>query len=137
MLSQLTRLPAAIYCATAQLHSALAEIELALGAQGDPRSIQPDGTLGGLSYMRLTEACRAAALAALVIADIDLTYMRMFIGLAWVCVTEVLTREVPRLRSGGHWKQANEKERQLSVMERSMEKLVATYPILRESLIYW
>ncbi|KAF8608227.1 hypothetical protein BDV93DRAFT_245111 [Ceratobasidium sp. AG-I] len=120
----------AIYCATVQLHSILAEMELILGAQGDLRGLQPDGTLGGLSYMRCTEACRAAALAALVIADIDFSYMHMFIGLAWVCVTEVLTREVPRLRNNGNWNLALEKERQLGVMERCMEKLVATYPIL-------
>lgn len=107
-------------------------MEIILGAQGDLRGIQLDGTLGGLSYIRCTEACRAAALAALVIADIDMSYMHMFIGLAWVCVTEVLTREVPRLRCSGHWEQALEKERQLAVMERSMERLVATYPILSE-----
>ncbi|KAF8608226.1 hypothetical protein BDV93DRAFT_245115 [Ceratobasidium sp. AG-I] len=120
-----------IYCATVQLHTVLSQIELAIGAQGDSRGIQPDGTLGGLSYLRCIEACRAAALAALMITDIDLSYMHMFIGLAWACVTVVLTREVPRLRSSGHWNQALEKERQLSVMEGSMERLVATYPILR------
>lgn len=128
------RLSASIYCATVQLHSSLAQIELHLGVQGDPRGIQPDGTLGGLSYIRCIEACRGATLAALIIADIDLSYMHMFLGLAWACVIDVLMREVPRLRSNGHWDQAMEKEEQLNIMERSMERLVATYPVLRKSL---
>jgi hypothetical protein len=123
---------AATYCANVQLHSALAEYEIAKGAQGDPRYIQPDGSLGGLSYVRCTEACRATALVATLVADIDLQYMYMFIGLAWVCVAQVLTREVPRLRRSGQLEQANEKERQLAIMERSMERLVATYPVLGE-----
>ena len=90
-----------------------------------------------MSYVRCTEACRASALAALLITDLDLSYMHMFIGLAWACVTDVLTREVPRLRNSGNWGQALEKEKELSVMERSMERLVATYPILRERLYFW
>ncbi|KAF8608225.1 hypothetical protein BDV93DRAFT_519278 [Ceratobasidium sp. AG-I] len=130
-LAYLVLVHTSIYCATVQLHSALAEIEIRAGAQGDRSCIQPDGNLGGLSYARCTEACRAAALAAQLVADINLSYMHMFIGLAWVCVTEVLIREIPRLRRNGHLRQAQVKEEQLAVMERSMERLVATYPILR------
>ncbi|KAG9100965.1 hypothetical protein FRC06_003480 [Ceratobasidium sp. 370] len=129
-LAYLVLIHTATYCANVQLHSALAEYEVAIGTQGDPRGIQPDGSLGGLSYARCTEACRATTLAATLIADIDLTYMHMFIGLSWVCVAEVLTRDVPRLRQSGHMQRALEKEKQLAVMERSMERLVATYPIL-------
>lgn len=82
--------------------------------------------------MHLTETCRASALAARLITDIELSYMHMFIGLGWVCVTEFLTRDVPRLKSSGHWEQAREKEGQLNAMERCMDRLEATYPILRE-----
>ncbi|KAG9080469.1 hypothetical protein FS749_007999 [Ceratobasidium sp. UAMH 11750] len=129
-LAYLVLIHTATYCANVQLHSALAEYEIAVGAQGDPRGIQPDGSLGGLSYARCTEACHATTLAATLVADIDLTYMHMFIGLAWVCVAEVLTRDIPRLRQGGYVERALEKEKQLAVMERSMERLVATYPVL-------
>ncbi|QRV84136.1 Fungal specific transcription factor domain [Ceratobasidium sp. AG-Ba] len=118
------------YCATVQLHSALAEFEIVIGAQGDPRGIQPDGTLGGLSWIRCTEACRATTLAARLIADLDMKYMHMFIGLSWVCVAEVLTRDVPRLRQAGQIEKAREKAEQLDVMEQCMSRLVATYPVL-------
>ncbi|QRW12768.1 Fungal specific transcription factor domain [Ceratobasidium sp. AG-Ba] len=118
------------YCATVQLHSALAEFEIVIGAQGDPRGIQPDGTLGGLSWIRCTEACRATTLAARLIADLDMKYMHMFIGLSWVCVAEVLTRDVPRLRQAGQIEKAREKAEQLDIMEQCMSRLVATYPVL-------
>ncbi|KAG8703771.1 hypothetical protein FRC09_003958 [Ceratobasidium sp. 395] len=131
-LAYLVLIHTATYCANVQLHGALAEYEIAIGARGDLRGIQPDGSLGGLSYARCMEACRATTLAATLVADIDLTYMHMFIGLAWVCVAEVLTRDVPRLRQSGHTQSAREKEEQLNVMERSMERLVATYPVLGE-----
>ncbi|KAG8712440.1 hypothetical protein FRC08_014583 [Ceratobasidium sp. 394] len=118
------------YCSNVQLHSGLADLEIAAGAQGDPRGIQPDGSLGGLSYERCSEACRATALAATIVEDIDMTYMHVFMGLAWVCVAVVLIKEVPRLRESGRPEQALEKEQQLAVIERCMERLVATYPVL-------
>ncbi|KAG8679875.1 hypothetical protein FRC08_016682 [Ceratobasidium sp. 394] len=120
------------YCSNVQLHSSLADLEIAAGAQGDPRRIQPDGSLGGLSYERCFEACRATALAATIVEDIDMTYMHMFMGLAWVYVTVVLIKEVPRLRESGCLEQALEKEQQSAVIERCMERLVATHPVLSE-----
>ncbi|KAG9100966.1 hypothetical protein FRC06_003481 [Ceratobasidium sp. 370] len=118
------------YCSNVQLHSGLADLEIAAGTQGDPRGVQPDGSLGGLSYARCSEACRATALAATLVEDIDMTYMHVFTGLAWVCVAVVLIKDVPRLRESGHLQQAVEKEKQLAVIERCMERLVATYPVL-------
>jgi hypothetical protein len=126
---------ATIYCTQVQLHCTLAEHELALGAQRDSCGRQPDGSLGGLSYMRCSEACRATALAATIIADMDMSYMLLFIGIVWVCVSEILIKDIPRLRQGGHIAQAREKEDQLAVLEKCMERLVATYPVLSECLI--
>lgn len=119
-----------MYCGEVQLHCALAEYEHLLGSHGDPRCIQPDGTLGGISYVRCVEACRAASLAALLVADIDMSYMRMFIGIGWICVSEVVARDVPRLRQSGRIAQAEERERQWEVVEKCMEQLMATYPVL-------
>ncbi|KAJ1309472.1 hypothetical protein OPQ81_006248 [Rhizoctonia solani] len=120
----------AIYCSQLQLHNALAEFELAMCAQRYPNGCNPDGSLGGISYARCNEACRATVLAAAIVADVDLSYMIMFIGIAWVCVAEVLIREVPRLRRSGFAAQALEKEQQLAVIETCMDRLVATYPVL-------
>ncbi|KAF8758736.1 GAL4-like Zn(II)2Cys6 (or C6 zinc) binuclear cluster DNA-binding domain [Rhizoctonia solani] len=120
----------AIYCSQLQLHNALAEFELAMGAQRYPNGRNPDGSLGGISYARCNEACRATVLAAAIVADIDLSYMLMFIGIAWVCVAEVLIREIPRLRRSGFSAQALEKEQQLTVIETCMGRLVQTYPVL-------
>ncbi|CAE6380342.1 unnamed protein product [Rhizoctonia solani] len=120
----------AIYCSQLQLHNALAEFELAMGARQHPNGRNPDGSLGGISYARCTDACRATVLAAAIVVDIDLSYMIMFIGIAWVCVAEVLIREIPRLRRSGFAAQALEKEQQLAVIETCMDRLVATYPVL-------
>ncbi|KAG9124633.1 hypothetical protein FRC07_010859 [Ceratobasidium sp. 392] len=118
------------YCSNVQLHNSLADSEITVGKQGDPRGVQPDGSLGGLSHTRCTEACRATALAATLIADIDMSYMLLFTGLAWACVAAVLIKEVPRLRESGHFEQALEKGKQLAVIEGCMERLVAIYPVL-------
>lgn len=126
---------AAVYCGVVQLHFALAEYELVLGAQGHPQCIHPDGTLGGFSYERCTEACRANALAAALVADMDMSKMHMFIGIAWVCVSEVLTRDIPRLRLSGQLAQANEKERQWEIVEKCMERLITTYPVMSGSCV--
>ncbi|CAE6504418.1 unnamed protein product [Rhizoctonia solani] len=120
----------AIYCSQLQLHNALAEFELAMGAQRYPNGRNPDGSLGGISYARCNEACRATVLAAAVVVDIDLSYMVMFIGIAWVCVAEVLIREIPRLKRSGFVAEAREKEQQLGLLETCMDRLVATYPVL-------
>ncbi|CAE6516445.1 unnamed protein product [Rhizoctonia solani] len=120
----------AIYCSQLQLHNALAEFELAMGAQRYPNGRNPDGSLGGVSYARCNEACRATVLAAAIVVDIDLSYMIMFIGIAWVCVAEVLIREIPRLKRNGFTAEAREKEQQLGLLETCMDRLVATYPVL-------
>lgn len=121
----------AIYCGIVQLHCALAEYEVTLGSQGDPRCIHPDGTFGGLSHDRCAEACRASALATAILADMDMSFMHMFMGIGWVCVSEVVVREIPRLRQRGMIAQADEKERQWEAVERCMERLVTTYPVIR------
>ncbi|CEL51527.1 hypothetical protein RSOLAG1IB_00062 [Rhizoctonia solani AG-1 IB] len=120
----------AIYCSQLQLHNALAEFELAMGAHRYPNGRNPDGSLGGISYARCNEACRATVLAAAIVVDIDMSYMLMFIGIAWVCVAEVLIREIPRLRRSGFAAHALEKEQQLALIETCMDRLVATYPVL-------
>ncbi|CAE6420204.1 unnamed protein product [Rhizoctonia solani] len=129
-LAYLILIHTAIYCSQLQLHNALAEFELAMGAQRYPNGRNPDGSLGGISYARCNEACRATVLAAAIVIDIDLSYMIMFIGIAWVCVAEVLIREIPRLRRSGFAAEALEKEQQLSILETCMDRLVATYPVL-------
>lgn len=129
-LTGLVMIHIAIYCGVVQLHGALAEYEAALGAQGDPRCIRPDGTLGGLSHDRCTEACRAAVLATNILAGTDMGFLHMFMGIGWVCVSEAVVREIPRLRKLGLIVQAEEKERQWEVVERCMERLVTTYPVI-------
>ncbi|KAB5593111.1 hypothetical protein CTheo_3413 [Ceratobasidium theobromae] len=132
-LGRLVIVHTSIYCAQMQLHNAMSEFELAIG-QEDPRYRNPDSSLGGLSYARCNEACRATVLAAMLIADVDMSYVNMFNGVAWVCVAEVLVREVPRLKQGGYPAQAAEKEQYLSVLEKCMGRLVATYPVLELQL---
>lgn len=110
----------------------MAGIELALSTQGDSSEQWSGNSLGGLSYTRCAEACRATALAAALVADMDMSYMFLFIGLAWVCVSQTLIGDIPKLRSSGRVAQAREKELQLAVVEKSMERLVETYPVLSE-----
>ncbi|KAG8703770.1 hypothetical protein FRC09_003957 [Ceratobasidium sp. 395] len=112
------------------LHATLAESEIAVSTQGASEDILSDGSLSGLSYTRCIESCRATALAATIIEDIDMSYMLLFTGVAWVCVAVVLTKEVSRLRRAGRIQQASEKEKQLAVIERCMERLATTYPVL-------
>ncbi|KAL5638570.1 hypothetical protein ACGC1H_005290 [Rhizoctonia solani] len=115
-----------IYCAQVQLHSTLAEYEIAQAAQ-DGR--QDNDFLGGVSYTRCTEACRAAALAAALVSHIDMSNMLPFIGVAWMGVSEVLIRDIPRLRRRGNVVQAREKEHQLAIIEKCIERAAATYPL--------
>ncbi|KDN35276.1 hypothetical protein RSAG8_11711, partial [Rhizoctonia solani AG-8 WAC10335] len=129
-LAYLILIHTAIYCSQLQLHNALAEFELAMVAQRYPNGRNPDGSLGGISYARCNEACRATVLAAALVVDIDLSYMIMFIGIAWVCVAEVLIREIPRLKRSGFAAEAQEKEQQLNLLETCMNRLVVTYPVL-------
>ncbi|CAE6514499.1 unnamed protein product [Rhizoctonia solani] len=119
-----------IYCSQLQLHNSLAEFELAMGAQRYPNGRNPNGSLGGISYARCNQACRATVLAAAIVVDIDMSYLIMFIGIAWVCVAEVLIREIPRLKRSGFEAEAQEKEQQLNLLETCMSRLVATYPVL-------
>ncbi|CAE6480883.1 unnamed protein product [Rhizoctonia solani] len=115
-----------IYCAQIQLHSTLAEYEIAQAAQD---SRQENDFLGGVSYTRCTEACRAAALAAALVLHIDMSNMLLFIGVAWVGVSKVLIRDIPRLRSRGKVVQTREKEHQLAIIEKCMERAATTYPL--------
>ncbi|KDN42349.1 hypothetical protein RSAG8_06840, partial [Rhizoctonia solani AG-8 WAC10335] len=115
-----------IYCAQVQLHSTLAEYEIAQAAQD---SHQENDFLGGVSYTRCTEACRAAVLAAALVLHIDMSNMLPFIGIAWMSVAEVLIGDIPRLRRRGKVVQAREKEHQLAIIEKCMERTTATYPL--------
>ncbi|KAH7334931.1 hypothetical protein B0J17DRAFT_672136 [Rhizoctonia solani] len=115
-----------IYCAQVQLHSPLAEYEVAQAFQDGQQQID---FLGGVSYTRCTEACRAAALAAALVSHIDMSNMLLFIGIAWISVSEVLIRDIPRLRQRGKIAQAREKEHQLAIFEKCMERGATTYPI--------
>ncbi|CAE6527180.1 unnamed protein product, partial [Rhizoctonia solani] len=114
-----------IYCAQVQLHSTLAEYEIAQAAQN---SCQDNDFLGGVSYTRCTEACRAAALAAALVLHIDMSNMLLFISVAWMSVSEVLIRDIPRLWRRGKVVQAREKEHQLAIIEKCMERAAETYP---------
>ncbi|CAE6425131.1 unnamed protein product [Rhizoctonia solani] len=51
-----------------------------------------------------------------------------FLG-AWVSVSDVLIRDIPRLKKIGKVKQALEKENQLAILEKCMERSVAAYPV--------
>ncbi|CAE6415055.1 unnamed protein product [Rhizoctonia solani] len=123
-LSHLIIAHSGIYCAQVQLHSTLAEYEVAQAAQDSYQDF-----LGGVSYTRCTEACRATALAAAVVSHLDMSNMLLFIGIAWVSVSEVLIRDIPRLRRGGKFAQAREKEHQLAIIEKCMERGATTYPV--------
>ncbi|CAE6412267.1 unnamed protein product [Rhizoctonia solani] len=115
-----------IYCAQVQLHSPLAECEVAQAVQSSHQEID---FLSGVSYTRCTEACRAAALAAALVSHIDMSNMLLFIGIAWISVSEVLIRDIPRLKQVGKLAQAREKEHQLAIFEKCMERGATTYPI--------
>ncbi|CAE7186864.1 unnamed protein product [Rhizoctonia solani] len=115
-----------IYCAQVQLHSTLAEHEFAQVVQD---SHQENDFLGGVSYTRCTEACRAAALAAALVSHMDMSNMLLFIGIAWVSVSEVLIRYIPRLRRRGNIAQTREKEHQLAIIEKCMERATPIYPL--------
>lgn len=97
--------------------------------QEDSFTRQPNSPIGGLSYARCTEACRGTALAASLVSEIDMSYMFMFIGVPWVGVSEVLIKDIPKLRQRGWMAQAWQKEQQLATIEGCMEKLAATYPV--------
>ncbi|KAF8678731.1 chromatin disassembly [Rhizoctonia solani] len=120
----------AVDSATIQLHGPLADYELQIGAQGDPRGIRPDNSLGGYSYTRCIEACRSIALITAYIENIDINHMQMFFGVSLSCAAQVLAEQIPRLRESGHTAQAQEMERQISVIAKSMEKLFVIYPVL-------
>ncbi|KAF8706774.1 GAL4-like Zn(II)2Cys6 (or C6 zinc) binuclear cluster DNA-binding domain, partial [Rhizoctonia solani] len=124
----------AVDSATIQLHGPLADYELQIGAQGDPRGIRSDNSLGGYSYTRCIEACRSIALITAYIENIDINHMQMFFGVSLSCAAQVLAKQIPRLRESGHTAQAQEMERQISIIAKSMEKLFAIYPVLCEQL---
>ncbi|CAE6449060.1 unnamed protein product [Rhizoctonia solani] len=127
-LSYLIIVHSGIYCAQIQLHSALAEYEIAQAAQNG----QPNDFLSGVSYTRCTEACRAAALAAALVSHIDMSNMLLFIGIAWVSVSDMLVRDIPRLREGGKLAQIREKEHQLAIIEKCIERSATAYPVFGE-----
>ncbi|ELU42151.1 hypothetical protein AG1IA_03822 [Rhizoctonia solani AG-1 IA] len=120
---------AGIYCAQIQLHSALAECEMRQAAQDG----QLNDFLGGVSYMRCTEACRAAALAAALVLHMDMSNMLLFIGIAWVSVSDKLIKDIPRLRRAGKITQGREKEHQLAIIEKCMQRSAAAYPVFVET----
>ncbi|KAF8740529.1 chromatin disassembly, partial [Rhizoctonia solani] len=120
----------AVDSATIQLHGPLADYGLQIGAQGDPRGIRSDNSLGGYSYTRCIEACRSIALITAYIENIDINHMQMFFGVSLSCAAQVLAKQIPRLRESGHTAQAQEMERQISIIAKSMEKLFAIYPVL-------
>ncbi|KAF8756577.1 GAL4-like Zn(II)2Cys6 (or C6 zinc) binuclear cluster DNA-binding domain [Rhizoctonia solani] len=111
----------AVDSATIQLHGPLADYKLQIGAQGDPRGIRSDNSLGGYSYTRCIEACRSIALITAYIENIDINHMQMFFGVSLSCAAQVLAKQIPRLRESGHTAQAQEMERQISVIAKSME----------------
>ncbi|CAE6490302.1 unnamed protein product [Rhizoctonia solani] len=120
-----------IYCAQVQLHSGLAEHEI---TQAPRENHQENDFLGGVSYTRCTEACRAAALAAALALQIDMSNILLFIGIAWMSVSEVLIRDIPRLWQRGKVVQAREKEHQLAIIEKCMERAAVTYPLFNLQL---
>ncbi|KAF8756576.1 GAL4-like Zn(II)2Cys6 (or C6 zinc) binuclear cluster DNA-binding domain [Rhizoctonia solani] len=124
-LSYLVIVHSGIYCAQIQLHSALAECEIRQAAQDG----QLNDFLGGVSYMRCTEACRAAALAAALVLHMDMSNMLLFIGIAWVSVSDKLIKDIPRLRRAGKITQGREKEHQLAIIEKCMQRSAAAYPV--------
>ncbi|CAE6412281.1 unnamed protein product [Rhizoctonia solani] len=119
-------------CATLQLHAPLAEYELDIGAQGDPRGRLSDSSLGGYNYMRCMEASRSIVLAAAYMEGVDVSYMHMFFGISWACAASVLAKQLSRLRQSGYEEQAREIERHLAIMAKSMERLLLAYPVLSE-----
>ncbi|GAB1523346.1 hypothetical protein RhiTH_006490 [Rhizoctonia solani] len=127
-LSYLVIVHSGIYCAQIQLHSALAECEMRQAAQDG----QLNDFLGGVSYMRCTEACRAAALAAALVLHMDMSNMLLFIGIAWVSVSDKLIKDIPRLRRAGKITQGREKEHQLAIIEKCMQRSAAAYPVFGE-----
>ncbi|KAF8706834.1 hypothetical protein RHS03_04536, partial [Rhizoctonia solani] len=127
-LSYLVIVHSGIYCAQIQLHSALAECEMRQAAQDG----QLNDFLGGVSYMRCTEACRAAALAAALVLHMDMSNMLLFIGIAWVSVSDKLIKDIPRLRRAGKITQGREKEHQLAIIEKCIQRSAAAYPVFGE-----
>ncbi|KAJ1306220.1 hypothetical protein OPQ81_010928 [Rhizoctonia solani] len=123
-LSHLIIAHSGVYCAQVQLHSTLADYEVAQATQDISQDF-----LGGVSYTRCTEACRATALAAALVSHIDMSNMLLFIGIAWVSVSDVLIKDIPRLRRRGKVAQAREKEHQLAIIEKCVERSATTYPV--------
>ncbi|KAJ1306219.1 hypothetical protein OPQ81_010927 [Rhizoctonia solani] len=117
-------------CAIIQLHAPLADFELDMGAQGDPRGLLSENSPGGYSYVRCMEACRSIALTTAYIKDIDTSYMQMFFGISWTCAARVLEKQIPRLSQNGYMEQVQEMEQQLTLIAKNMERLLLTYPIL-------
>ncbi|CEL54576.1 hypothetical protein RSOLAG1IB_07180 [Rhizoctonia solani AG-1 IB] len=82
------------------------------------------------SYERSVKAADAAMKVIHMIDNIDAKNFHMLMGLSWICVSDVLKRELRRKRSAADDESARHTEQELEALYAAMKRLRQVYPIL-------
>ncbi|CAE6434361.1 unnamed protein product [Rhizoctonia solani] len=81
-------------------------------------------------YERSVKAAEAAMKVVHAIDNIDAKNFHMLMGLSWICVSDILKREVRRKRSVGDAEGARQTEQELEALFSAMKRLRQVYPVL-------
>ncbi|KAG9100000.1 hypothetical protein FRC06_004639 [Ceratobasidium sp. 370] len=84
------------------------------------------------SYERCVQAAAAAMKVVYMIDNIDAKNFHMLMGLSWMCVADVLKREIRRKRSVSDEDGARKSEQELEALVAVMKRLRQVYPVLGE-----
>ncbi|KAG9076958.1 hypothetical protein FS749_011203 [Ceratobasidium sp. UAMH 11750] len=82
------------------------------------------------SYERCVQAAGAAMKVVYMIDNIDAKNFHMLMGLSWMCVADVLKREIRRKRSVSDEDGARKSEQELEALVAVMKRLRQVYPVL-------
>ncbi|KAF8744885.1 GAL4-like Zn(II)2Cys6 (or C6 zinc) binuclear cluster DNA-binding domain, partial [Rhizoctonia solani] len=87
------------------------------------------------SYDRSVKAADAAMNVVHMIDNIDAKNFHMLMGLSWICVSDILKREIRRKRGIADDEGARRTERELEALFAAMKRLRQVYPVLGVCII--